>query len=352
MINDLYKNYLNKQTSYLVNHSKSRKDELMHWKYIKKIPVGKGFRYFYSMDELRAFYEDEAPKIDTTKQTANKVKDAGTKFIKKYFGSKKAVGSNGADKNIDLITKDKIDFKYFEKVEVNGEPRYFYSEDEYLAYLNREKYAQDEPDFMKSLKHSDMPLSAEEDAVRVNPKFNPNDDNSRYEYNCAECTAIYELRRRGYDVESNGTSNTDGVSGEGVIKKAESIKDTILYNTDARYQILWENAKVQKVQPAKNDKEAYNNFVKEIQKNPPGSRGDFSFTWKEGSGHSVVWEYDTNKNIKIIDTQLSGSGKKVERDPEEYFKRIDNSSSGHTRIVRTDNLKPKKALLNICQNSK
>ena len=348
MMDELYKNYLNKQTSYLVNHSRSQEDELMHWKYIKKIPVGKGFRYFYSMDELRAFYAEEAPKMESAKNdVSNKIKNTGTKFLNKYFGSKK-----GEKKDIDLVTRDQIDFKYFEKIEVNGEPRYFYSEDEYLAYLNREKYAENEPDFMKGLKHSDVPFDAKEDAVRVNPNYDPNDDNSRYEYNCAECTAIYELRRRGYDVESNGTSNTAGVSGENIIEKAKSYKDTYLYNTDRRYDVLWENAKVQNVPPAKNDKEAYNNFVKEIQKNPPGSRGDFSFQWKEGGGHSVVWEYDTNKNIKIIDTQLSGSGKRIERDPEEYFKRINNGENNHTRVVRTDNLRPKKALLNICQNSK
>ena len=31
------------------------KDTLKHWKYIKKIPRGKSFRYFYSLDEWRAY---------------------------------------------------------------------------------------------------------------------------------------------------------------------------------------------------------------------------------------------------------------------------------------------------------
>lgn len=30
-------------------------NELQHWKYIKKIPAGSGYRYFYSMDEWRAY---------------------------------------------------------------------------------------------------------------------------------------------------------------------------------------------------------------------------------------------------------------------------------------------------------
>lgn len=34
------------------------KDSLKHWKYIKKIPSGKGFRYFYTQDELRAYYNE------------------------------------------------------------------------------------------------------------------------------------------------------------------------------------------------------------------------------------------------------------------------------------------------------
>ena len=39
-------------------HSLGDNNSLQHWKYIKKIPVGKGFRYFYSQDELRAYYND------------------------------------------------------------------------------------------------------------------------------------------------------------------------------------------------------------------------------------------------------------------------------------------------------
>lgn len=43
-------------------HSLGDSNALQHWKYIKKIPSGKGFRYFYSQDELRAYYNDKIEK--------------------------------------------------------------------------------------------------------------------------------------------------------------------------------------------------------------------------------------------------------------------------------------------------
>lgn len=40
-------------------------DELQHWKYIKKIKTGSGWRYFYSPEELRQFYNEGKKKADS-----------------------------------------------------------------------------------------------------------------------------------------------------------------------------------------------------------------------------------------------------------------------------------------------
>ena len=45
-------------------HSLGDNNSLRHWKYIKKIPVGKGFRYFYSQEELRAYYDEIKGKAE------------------------------------------------------------------------------------------------------------------------------------------------------------------------------------------------------------------------------------------------------------------------------------------------
>lgn len=40
-------------------------DELQHWKYIKKIKTGSGWRYFYTPEELRQFYNEGKKKADS-----------------------------------------------------------------------------------------------------------------------------------------------------------------------------------------------------------------------------------------------------------------------------------------------
>ena len=40
-------------------------NELQHWKYIKKIKTGSGWRYFYSPEELRQFYNEGKKKVDS-----------------------------------------------------------------------------------------------------------------------------------------------------------------------------------------------------------------------------------------------------------------------------------------------
>ena len=56
---------------YIGSDGSLRSNELRHWKYVKKIPVGKGYRYFYSMEEYRAYLADPEAKL---KETGNRVK--------------------------------------------------------------------------------------------------------------------------------------------------------------------------------------------------------------------------------------------------------------------------------------
>ena len=39
-------------------------NELKHWKYIKKIKSGSGWRYFYTPEEIRAYYKEEQGKAN------------------------------------------------------------------------------------------------------------------------------------------------------------------------------------------------------------------------------------------------------------------------------------------------
>lgn len=393
--------------------------ELQHWKYIKKIPSGKGFRYFYSWDEWRAYLADPAANAvkkvgDTAKQqvsngrqkvesllnnqnrtnsTVSSAKQknssrntsfrqrmneiakrasekwkAGKEAVKKTVEKGKKWVSNlfeekPRERNLD-DEKRKEKFKYIERIEVNGKYRYFYSQEELDAYNKRAEYQKNEPDYLKKLKHSTDPYTIEEDAMLVNPKWGDSRNTDWYN-NCAECSAIYELRRRGYDVESNGVSGEP--NSPFLPLQIKETMDMYKYNTEARFERFYENPNVQHVtaNPQNDvnideDEATYKAIEQEILKNPPGSRGDLSVQWKEGAGgHSMVWEIDTKGNIHIVDTQLSGYGNLVEYDLKELSKQIDNSSTREnepdkswTTVTRTDKLTLKKEVTNICKNSK
>lgn len=342
-------------------------DELMHWKYIKKIKVGSGFRYFYDQDELRAFYDKGKDDVQkNVRKVTNKRDRFKSRFTKE---SKKATkelkgrivaGKSWFDRKDDKKNKDtkekEPDYKYIEKITVNGKTRYFYSEEELEAYRKREEYRKNEPDFMKKFKKSEDPYTAEEDAILVNPKVDS--FNTDYQTNCAECTAIYELRRRGYDVESNGVS---GEPNSLIWWKKDYIETSQAnkYNTDLRYEEFYKNPKIQevKVPPFTSDEDYAKAIRKEIQKNPPGSRGDLSVQWFPTGGHSMVWEVDSKGKAHVYDSQTSGKGTRIEYDIDEMSKHVAHQAedpSGkkyYTQVVRTDNLELNEGITKICKNT-
>lgn len=404
-------------------------NELQHWKYIKKIPVGKGFRYFYSWDEYRAFLADPAAELqkagNQAKQEITKAGRAASQHIEKGKGrveksirkdnrSRMTVGAvREANKKTELtkrtklralaerakekwnkntaeikkkvekakqwlddrrnpleawkrkrIEKEKAEremyekkreqlakkYKYIDKKTINGKTVYFYTQDEINAYNRKKNYIANEPDFMKSVKHSDTAFTSEEDAMLVNPKFDSFDPD--YSYNCAECSAIYELRRRGYDVESNGESGL----GENADK----------YNSAKRFDLFYENADTHRFKPTNSDADAKKQWEAEFEQYPPGSRGDISFKWKDyNSAHSIVWEKDLDGNVHFIDCQPSGHGNRVEYTMDDMISATDHSYStkpsgikgifakdqSYTNITRTDNLELKPEITKICKDS-
>ena len=295
----------------------NRKNDIQHWKYVKKIPVGKGYRYFYSWAEYKAYLAD--PTVDlkkagnaakseikkSAKKSYTEVKTRGKKVVEKASGNKgsnltlvavkaknqsrdkttkgrinelakkaskkwnenkeavkKSIekGKEKVDKFIhpirtikekiekikaekerkrleeirkNKVTKDKLakKYKYLLKKTINGKTVYFYSQDEIDAWEKKQNYIANEPEFMKDVKKSEVPYTREEDAILVNPLYDWG--GSDYENNCAECTAIYELRRRGYDVESNGESGIGWNSDK--------------YNTDKRYNLFYKNPEINRL---------------------------------------------------------------------------------------------------------
>ena len=438
LLNDMSRYYANE----LLNN---RKNDIQHWKYVKKIPVGKGYRYFYSWDEYRAYLADPTADLNKSGNKAKQeIKNIGNKAssqIKKTRNkSRKEIESRGKKivdsmssrstkgnvslsvvrsknksrtedfkKKINEIAKkasekwekdkeavkksiekaknwlpNKLEeykeererkkkkeeerkktikeqlakkYKYIAKKTINGKTVYFYSQEELDAWDKKQEYIKNEPDFMKDVKHSDIPYTAEEDAILVNPRFDYG--GSDYSNNCAECTTIYELRRRGYDVDSNGMSGND--------------PEWVKYNTDARYDLFYKDPQINRLPPTKTEADTEKELRNAFKDMPPGSRGDISFKWAGyNAGHSIAWEVDSKGQVHFIDTQVSGHGNKVEYDVKTLARGMDtttvykrknfdasdktiwnkNDKVSSVRIVRTDNLELKPEVKNICKDSK
>lgn len=389
-------------------------DELRHWKYIKKKKVNGKWKYFYDKSELDKFkkgsqettrkkgkYGNETVTITTyrkglftkesktTREAKNGRKKTTTKFIDKQLGvadrliakgekfifnkflkNKKAKkpGSSAFSKTVDkgkkfidkIFKKDspkkdtKKKFKYIEKVKMpNGKARYFYNKDEYNAYLKRLEYQKNEPDFMKKIKKIDKNkvLSAEENQAATNPNYDP--FNEDYSENCIKCTATYELRMRGYDVEAaprskliGGFSNQTNANLDNWYKNAKhyelqedgSVKDISLTTKNKLFEGVSQIYKT-----TKGDyKLSYSgeDLKKSLEKNnPPNSRGNLTVVWKSGGGHSMVYEINSKGKAIIRDAQTNEI-----YTSDDDFEAVARAT-GNIMFTRTDNLELRKDIL-------
>lgn len=111
--------------------------------------------------------------------------------------------------------------KWIAKIKTpSGRIRYFYDEKQYNRWKEVQKYQENEPEFMKKYREIDptpegkMP-SQNDDYTLVNDRHLDQTHSGKYfrvprTTNCIYCSATYELRRRGYDVEAAAISSHHG----------------------------------------------------------------------------------------------------------------------------------------------
>lgn len=98
-------------------------DELQHWKYIKKIPMGSGYRYFYSWDEWKAYLADPTTELQNAGQKA-------ASDIKSTFGK----ATNAAKSTASSIQRGTTTYRqrvqsYANRIKVNAnQPKEYYSQ--------------------------------------------------------------------------------------------------------------------------------------------------------------------------------------------------------------------------------
>ena len=167
--------------------------------------------------------------------------------------------------------------------------------------------------------------------------------------NCMLCTTAYDLRKRGFDVRAGKDLGHNGFMPDDlfpkIYKNYKGTNDINLFDgnknkmNNAFYDILRKNRlnkysiydreKAMKI--LLNDK--YQNVLSEINKNPPGSRGNIIVWWDQGGGHSMIWERDASGAVKFLDGQTNTVYNNFFDD---VF--MNTSALKPTHILRTDDL--------------
>lgn len=361
-------------------------------KYIAKVKMKNGkYRYFYSQEEYNSYLKGNNKKKDTfdgipiVSDIFSLFSNAGkavSGILDKPVSALKAVASNvtsfinnkiaepvtsfaqdvvsNGQKFVESLVSDGMkDHKYVARIRTaSGKYRYFYSDEEYQRYLQRQEYQENEPGFMKDVPEYDGEMSMSDNAEEVNPDYpygedfsitNSSEDNSKaftdemlergydpndpedqkayiakyypYSVNCSLCTLTYEMRERGYDVEAkpNGYVDEDYV-----------LRD--MWHTDVDWiSTVYENVDSKSYGSNKYDETVSSNkydILDDISKEPVGSRGEIAVFWTNGGGHSVAYTVGDNHEITVRDTQTNDT----------YTIEDLLELSDYIRYTRTDNL--------------
>ena len=154
---------------------------------------------------------------------------------------------------------------HFTRRKINGEWRYWRN-DKLLPTLNRKRNI----------------ASPDVDMAACNPKYSKG---GVYKNNCISCALAYDLRRRGYDVESAPIDTTGANNGSLPVQLG-----------------FYKGEKLETFEVPKDPDAAMKQFVNQILKYGDGSRGMLRIRWKNGDGHAAVWEVD-NGSVIVRDPQ-------------------------------------------------
>ena len=152
-----------------------------------------------------------------------------------------------------------------------------------------------------------------------NPKYSKG---GVYKNNCISCALAYDLRRRGYDVESVGVDTTKAANGSLPVQLG-----------------FYKGEKLQSFDVPDDPNVAMKRFIKSLLRYGNGSRGMLRIRWKNGDGHVVIWEVDGD-SVVIRDPQNN-----TIVDLSDYMKRAKT-----LYYFRTDNLELTKKAYRLVQN--
>lgn len=353
-----------------LHHSRVYSNFLMHYKYIKReaIPGAKKgetkWKYYYNEP---ASNQKNTNIIKDTKEEAirQRTQDIAKRMEEKQKRDEKVSNATSEKEKIDAGKREQAKRLADEKREREAANR-LAQENDRRKQMQKESYnmAQDyerskkrEPELEKlrteleennpcpELPLKSKPTTCDEDMALVNPDYDKSDPLTSQ--NCAYCTMAYDMRRRGYDIESkydsNGLStyqvlrNYDWSAARKQFKQETGIDADLTDFPDALIHTVYieSNSKERELDahsrfddaPTHDRKEAVTRLERELSNYGEGSRGMIAMSWKFGGAHAIAWEVQNGK-VVYRDCQVN---KKI--DISTYMSRSDEM-----QYVRLDNL--------------
>ena len=196
---------------------------------------------------------------------------------------------------------------HFIRRKINGEWRYW------RDGKNRAE------EMLPNLKRKTIETNQNEDMAACNPKYLKG---GVYKNNCISCALAYDMRRRGYDVESAPIDTTSATNGSLPVQLG-----------------FYKGEKLETYEVPNDPDVAVKQFTKNIVSYGDGSRGMLRIRWKNGDGHAVVWEVNDGSVI-VRDPQNN-----TIIDLSEYMRRAKTFY-----YFRTDNLEPTEKVTRFVKN--
>lgn len=357
-------------------------DGVYHWKYLDKIKLPKGkWRYIY--ERAKGIPKAASKSIDNARKSIDKAlgsnekkryKDASAKYKSAKKAKESAKDYNNkisSNTSIPSSVKKIVSDNYKKKVKEfdNSKTELSKKKDSYskTAYGKLDKAKNfvkkalknlittkttakptvkpaaskqsqdDEQKKIDTAKYStvkEFKTAIKSTIKTINPNYDDND--KKWNSNCAYCAMTYDMRRRGEDVTANPHDSNYNIT-----------KDTIeLYYKDSKVQQMGDYVKRQLGPDSKYTVDNVSKaLTKELTSQGNGARGILLVYWSGGGGHAINYEIVENKII-IIDAQ--DSNRSLDKSIKDYVGRANNVS-----YMRTDNVEPTNQLrLRACSKRK
>ena len=169
----------------------------------------------------------------------------------------------------------------------------------------------------------------DEDQAETNPMYHSMQ--MEWTNNCSYCTAAYDLRQRGYDVEAGMVDDLDGEFTAEILSWYNNPKLVSMEEIKINQGLRYYNSKETEAKAIENELKSYGD----------GARGHFLITWEQGGGHDVIWEVE-NDEVVIRDCQSNET--LYIYDYYQYADRVD--------YFRSDNLEINENILKTVRNKK